>query len=359
MELLLKPNSELRDIAEKIELGKRLSKEDGLKCLKSNDLLSLGLMADSVRKRKTGEIVTFVGNYHICYSNICVNSCCYCTFRRKASDPDAFTLTLDQIRAEAIGSKKGTVPEILFMGAVHPDLSLDFFEESIKIIKREVPEIKILAFSPIEIDYFAKQEKISVSEVLRSLKTAGLSAITGGGAEIFSPRVRKELDCPDKISGDKWLEIMEAAHLEGIASNASMLYGFTETNEEIIDHLIALRDLQDKTKGFTHFLPFAFAWRDYPVPTGYDDLKMLAVSRLMLDNFDHIRSYWCHLGLKLAQVSLAFGADDLNGLRQKGRIIHSSGAVESQFIERSRMIEIIKRAGRIPKERDILFNLID
>lgn len=359
MELLLKLDSELKNIAEKIESGERLSREDGLMCLKSNDLLSLGLMADSVRKRKTGDVVTFVGNYHICYSNVCVNSCGYCTFRRKADDSDAFTLTLDEIRAEAVKSKEGTVPEILFMGAIHPELSLEFFEEAIKIIKSEVPEIKILAFSPIEIDYFARQENISVNEVLRCLKTAGLSAITGGGAEIFSQRVRKELDCPNKISGSQWLEIMEAAHLEGIASNASMLYGFTETDEERIDHLIALRDLQDKTKGFTHFLPFAYAWQNYPMPTGCDDLKMLAVSRLMLDNFDHIRSYWCHLGLKLAQVSLAFGADDLNGLKQKGRIIHSSGAVESQFVERSRMIEIIKRAGRIPRERDILFNLID
>ncbi|MBI4744838.1 MAG: CofH family radical SAM protein [Actinobacteria bacterium] len=350
---------ELKDIAEKIESGERLSKEDGLKCLKSNDLLSLGLMADSVRKRKTGDIVTFVGNHHICYSNICINSCDYCSFGRKTDDPDAFTLTLDQIRAEAIESKKGTVPEILFMGSIHPDFFLEFFKEAIKIIKSEVPEIKILAFSPVEIDHFAKQEKVSVNEILRCLKTTGLSAITGGGAEIFSQRVRKELGCENKISGDRWLEIMEAAHLEGIASNASMLYGFIETDEERIDHLIALRGLQDKTKGFTHFLPFAFAWRNLPSPAGYDDLKMLAASRLMLDNFNHIRSYWCHLGLELAQVSLLFGADDLNGLKQKGRIIHSSGAVESQFVKRERMIDVIKRARRIPRERDVLFNLID
>jgi aminodeoxyfutalosine synthase len=356
--MLIPESSSLADIAVKVEQGERLSKEDGLRLLNSTDILEVGRLADYVRRKKAGDVATFVGNYHICFSNICINSCKYCVFRRNEKDPDAFTMSLDEIEAEAQKSKEGYIPEILFLGGLHPSLTLDFFEKALNRIRKTVPDIHILGFSPVEIDYFARQEGVSCGEVLERLKKAGLTAITGGGAEIFSPRVREKLACPQKIGGERWLEIMETAHSREIYSNASMLYGFVENFEERIDHLIQIRDLQDKTNGFTHFLPFAFSWPDHPSTTGYDDIKMLSVSRLMLDNFTHIRAYWAHLGLKVAQTALSFGADDLNGITQKGRIIHSSGAVSRKKSSAEAMVKIIRDAGRIPAERDVLFNII-
>jgi len=350
-----KPLTALRG---KILSGERLNKEDGIALFESRRLSEIGALADRVRQEKVGDVVTFVGNYHICFSNICVNDCKYCTFRRTREDADAFVLTLDEIEQEALESKKGSIPEILFLGGIDSELPFDFLVEALERIKRQVPDIHVLAFSPVEIDYFAKTTQLSLRDILQQLKNSGLTAITGGGAEIFSLRVREKLGCSQKISGERWLEIMETAHSLGVQSNASMLYGFEETLEERIEHLIKLRDLQDKTHGFTHFLPFAFSWKDYPETTGFDDLLMLAVSRLMLDNFDHIRTYWAHLGLKVAQISLSFGADDLNGIRQKGRIVHSSGGTTSKSSSAEEMIRLVKDAGRIPAERDVVFNII-
>lgn len=356
--MLIPKSSPLADITIKVEQAERLTNQDGLRLLNSPNLLEIGRLADYLRQKKAGDTATFVANYHITYTNICVNCCRYCVFRRNKDDPDAFTLTLDKIEAEAEKSKAGSIPEILFSGGLHPSLSLEFFEEALIRIKNRVPDIHILAFSPVEIDYFARRESLSPEEVLKRLKKAGLTAITGGGAEIFSPRVREKLGCPQKISGSRWLEIMEIAHSLGICSNACILYGYIETPEERINHLIQIRHLQDKTQGFTHFLPFAFSWPNHPPTTGYDDLKMLAISRLMLNNFIHIRAYWAHLGLKVAQTALSFGADDLDGLTQKGRIIHSSGAVAPQRSSPETMVKLIKDAGRIPAERDVLFNII-
>lgn len=348
----------LEELDAKITAGERVSADEAQKLFSSNDILGLGYLADKLRRERAGEVVTFVGNYHICYSNICINNCKYCIFRRKPGDADAFTLSLEEIENLAEESKKNDVPEILILGGIHPKLNLQFFVEALTRIKRRVPEIKILGFSPIEIDHFARQEDISIDEVFKQLQPAGLLAITGGGAEIFSPRIRKQLGCARKINGERWLEVMEVAHKHGVYSNASMLYGAGETYAERIEHLQAIRDLQDKTGKFTHFLPFAFSCEGYPKTTGYDDIKMIAISRIFLDNFTHIRAYWSHMGLAGAQLALSFGADDLNGLKQKGRIIHSSGGGTPKLVERDVMIDVIRDAGRIPAERDILFNVI-
>ncbi len=351
-------DSFLEILAAKVVAGERVSVDEALKLFLSKDILGLGYLANELRKQKVGDVVTFVGNYHICYSNICINNCKYCIFSRKPGDADAFSLSLAEIEALAEESKQNEVPEILILGGIHPELRFQFFIEALARIKMRVPEIKILGFSPIEIDHFSRQENISIDEVFDILQPAGLSAITGGGAEIFSPRIRADLGCADKLGGEQWLRVMEAAHRHDVYSNASMLYGAGETYGERIQHLQAIRELQDKTGKFTHFLPFAFSQADYPQTTGYDDLKMIAISRIFLDNFTHIRAYWSHLGLPGAQLALAFGADDLNGLKQKGRIIHSSGGGLPKAVERSVMIAVIKDAGRIPAERDILFNII-
>ncbi len=358
MDNTLNYKNSLKELIRKIDAGERISEDDAAMLFSCNDLLLLGALADKLRDGRVGDVVTFVGNYHICYSNICKNNCRYCIFKRDPQDADAFTLTLDEIEELAAESKKNEVPEILILGGIHPGLSLDFFIDALHRIKKRVVDVNILGFSPVEIDYFSKTENISVDEVLLQLKQAGICAITGGGAEIFAPRIRKILGCEDKISGDRWLDIMRQAHLLGIYSNASMLYGAGETYTERVEHLAQIRRLQDETGSFTHFLPFAFTQKGYPAATGYDDIKMIAISRIFLDNFKHIRAYWSHLGLAGAQIALSFGADDLNGLKQKGRIIHSSGGGSPKLVQRQRMIDIIKDAGRIPAERDILFNII-
>lgn len=351
-------DSALARAEEKLSSEGRISPQNALELFRTKDLIGLGYLADRFRKKKAGDIVTFVGNYHICFTNVCVNHCRHCLHRRDSSDSDAFILSMEQIEAAAEESKAHNVPEILFFGAIHPELRFSFFVNAIEGIRRRIPEIKILAFSPIEIDHFAHQESATPREILRILKRAGLSAITGGGAEIFSDRIRQALGSDQKIGGRTWLEIMACAHEEGVRSNASMLYGAGETDEERIEHLSAVREVQDRTGGFTHFLPFAFSSSEYRSATGWDDFKVLAISRLFLDNFIHIRAYWSHLGLAGAQLALAFGADDLNGLKQKGRIIHSSGGSAGKSVSRDEMIHIIKDAGRIPAERDILFNLV-
>ncbi len=351
-------DKKLTDIWHKLECNESLNREDGRAILESRDLLGVGYMADRVRARRAGEVVTFVGNFHVCYTNICQHNCRYCIFRKNPGDPGAFTLNLEQIKTLAQECRKDKFPEILLMGGINPQLSFDFFVEVLRQVKREIPEIHILGFSPVEIDHFARETGLPLEGVAKILKESGLTAITGGGAEIFSPRIRKQLGCEGKISGERWLEIMETAHRHGISSNACILYGAGETPDERLEHLEKIRAVQGRTGGFTHILPFAFSAPDYPATTGYDDLKMIALCRLYLDNFTHVRAYWSHLGLKGAQMALVFGADDLNGLKQKGRIIHSSGGQPGSATSQETMIAVIEDAGRIPAQRDILFNII-
>ena len=357
--------SELLDIVEKVEKGQRLNAEDGVRLVKSNELLVIGYMADLVRRRKNGDYAYFIVNRHINHTNICANLCKLCAFGRKAEDGGAYTMSLDEVETKAIECKDQRISELHIVGGLNPDLKLNYFEEMLRRVRRALPDVIIQAFTAVEIDYFAETENISVEEVLRRLQNAGLDSLPGGGAEIFSPRVRDKI-CEKKISGDRWLEVHESAHRLGMRTNATMLYGHIETPAERIDHLVRLRELQDRTGGFLAFIPLAFhpqntALEDMGLngTTGYDDLKILAVARLMLDNFDHIKAFWIMIGPKLAQVSLAFGADDIDGTVVEEKITHAAGADTEQSLTKQQLVKMIKAAGRIPAERDTLYRILE
>lgn len=357
-------NSELSDIAERVERGERLSFEDGVRLLESHDLLALGRMADQARRRKNGERVYYIVNRHINHTNICVNRCKFCAFGRDAGDPGAYSMTLDEIEKKALDCQGRGITEIHVVGGLNDNLQLDYYLEMLRRVRRALPEAVIQSFTAVEIDFLAKTNHMTLGDVLAALRDAGLDSLPGGGAEVFAPRVR-ELICPKKISGERWLEVHEAAHGLGMRTNATMLYGHVETMEERIDHFVRLRELQDRTGGFLTFIPLAFHPRHTMLEqpgksgtTGFDDLKMLAVARLMLDNFDHVKAFWIMIGPKLAQVSLSFGVDDLDGTVEEEKIVHDAGAETDQRLARSEIIRMIKAAGRLPVERDTLYNVI-
>lgn len=358
-------NSELADLITKVTDGERLTREDGIRLMKSNDLLAIGYMADLVRCRKNGDYTYFNVNRHINHTNICKTRCKLCAFGKDKEDPQAYAMTIDEVEAKALESKNDKITELHIVGGLNPEMSLEFAEQMLSRVSKALPGIHIKAFTAVEIDHFAETSGLSVKEVFQRLMDAGLGSLPGGGAEIFSPRVR-QLICEKKISGDRWLEIMEIAHSLGMRTNATMLYGHVETIEERIDHLISLRELQDRTGGFQTFIPLAFHPKNTELEsmnlsrtTGYDDLKVLAVARLLLDNFDHIKVYWVQIGPKLAQVALAFGADDLDGTINEERITHAAGADTSQSLTKDQLIKMVKAAGRIPVERDTLYNVIE
>lgn len=358
-------DSEIADIGEKVLQGERLSREDGVRLYNTKDILALGYLADVVRRRKNGDRTYFIVNRHINHTNVCENLCKLCAFGREAGHPKAFTLSLDEIEAKALATRGERISEIHIVGGLNPDLKLDYYVEMLRRVRRALPGVVIQSFTAVEVDYLARVHNMTVEEVLAALQEAGLDSLPGGGAEVFSPRVR-ELICPKKISGERWLEVHEAAHRLGMRTNATMLYGHVETVEERVDHLIALREVQDRTGGFLTFIPLAFHPKNTGLEpmglsgtTGYDDLKALAVARLMLDNFDHIKAFWIMIGPKLAQVSLSFGVDDLDGTVVEEKIAHDAGAATGQFMSKSEIVKMIKAAGRIPVERDTLYNVVE
>lgn len=357
-------NTGLGDIAEKVEAGERISPEDGVRLLASNDLLAVGRMADTIRRRKHGDRVYFILNRHINHTNVCVNRCKFCAFGRDEGDPGAYTLSLDEVEEKALEFRGRGIAEIHIVGGLNEKLGIDYYKEMLRRVRRALPGVFIQSFTAVEIDYLARSHAMSVDQVLAELKEAGLDSLPGGGAEVFSPRVR-ELVCPKKISGERWLEVHGAAHRAGMRTNATILYGHVETLEERVDHLVRLRDLQDRTGGFLTFIPLAFHPRNTGLErpetrgtTGYDDLKMLAVSRIMLDNFDHVKAFWIMVGPKIAQVSLSFGVNDLDGTVEEERIVHDAGAETGQRLPREEMVRMIRAAGRVPVERDTLYNVI-
>ncbi|WP_027717759.1 aminofutalosine synthase MqnE [Desulfovirgula thermocuniculi] len=357
-------SSELKDIAAKVYAGERLGFADGVRLFQSRDLLTIGHLADLVRQRKNGNRAYFIVNRHINHTNICINRCPLCAFGRDAQDPGAYTLSLDEIEAKALECRGKGVTEIHIVGGLNSSLGLDYFLEMLRRVRRALPGVVIQAFTAVEVDYLARTSGLSVEETLRLLMEAGLDSLPGGGAEIFAPRVRQVI-CPRKISGERWLEIHETAHRLGMRTNATMLYGHIETYEERVDHLLRLRDLQDRTGGFMAFIPLAFHPKNTALeamgitgPTGYEDLKVLAVARLLLDNFDHIKAFWIMIGPKLAQIALSFGVDDLDGTVVEEKIAHDAGAETEQYMPREKLVKMIREAGRIPVERDTLYNVI-
>lgn len=354
--------SGLGDILDKVRAGERLSPEDAVRLYKSPDILAVGYLADIVRERLNGKRVFFIYNQHINYSNICVNLCKFCAFGKDKSSPQAYEMTVADVVAKVRERLAEPITEIHMVGGIHPDLPYGYYLELLRGIKSVRPEVHIQAFTCVEIAHLAELAGKSVAETLAELKEAGLGSIPGGGAEVFSTRIRS-LTCDKKLPGEQWLDVAKTAHRLGLHTNATMLYGHIETIEERVEHLDMLRAAQDETNGFLAYIPLAFHPRNTELANlsrtgGVDDLKNLAVARCFLDNFPHIKAYWVMIGPKLAQIALSFGADDVDGTVKEEIITHMAGADTEQAMSREQLLRMIREAGRVPVERDTLYNVI-
>jgi aminodeoxyfutalosine synthase len=347
----------------KVAQGERLSAADGIALFRSPELLRIGRLADGVRRRKVGDDVYFVVNRHINYTNICRNRCHFCAFSRSDGEPGAYRLTVEEVLAKARESIGQGATEIHIVGGEHPTLPYADVRAMISGLREMAPSVHIKAFTASEIVHFAESEGVQPEQILRDLRSAGLDSLPGGGAEIFAPDVRKQV-CPAKISGDRWLGVHAIAHGLGLRTNATMLYGHIERYEDRVDHLLRLRAAQDETGGFQAFIALAFQpaagtpLGHLPGTTGVDDLKTMAVARLLLDNFDHIKTYWVMTGLKLAQTALFFGANDMDGTVVEEVISLMSGAGHGQALSKSELVRVIRDAGWVPVERDGLYRTV-
>mgnify|MGYP005841343845 CR=1 FL=1 len=349
----------LGEIAAKVRGGERLSAEDGVCLYRSPELLLIGYLANLVRERKNGDRAYFIYNQHLNYSNICTNLCKFCAFGKEKGADQAYEMSLGEIREKIRARLAEPIDEIHVVGGIHPDLPYSYYLDMLRAIKEERPGVHIQAFTCVEIAHLAELSGKSLKETLSELRAAGLDSIPGGGAEVFSPRIR-ELTCEKKLSGEGWLEVARTAHALGLRSNATMLYGHIETPEERVEHLLMLRRAQDQSGGFLTFIPLAFHPGNTQLSqlsrtTGVDDLKNIAVARLMLDNFDHIKAYWVMIGPKLAQVALSFGADDLDGTVTEELITKMAGGEAEQAMADRELIRLIREAGRVPVRRDTLY----
>jgi len=354
---------DLKIIAEKIAADERLTRQDGLALLHCRDILELGAYAHREKQKRTSSHVFFNINCHINLTNICTSRCSFCAFSCDRDDPHAYTLTPDEAVSRVRAAQPLGVSEIHMVSGLHPDLPFSYYLDMVKTLKNEFPAVHIKAFTPVEIQYFSEISNSSIHDVLAVLKDAGLGSLPGGGAEVLSTRVRQQL-CPRKATKEQWLAIMKAAHGMGLKSNATLLYGHIETREEIIDHLLSIRNLQDETGGFQTFIPLPFHPRNtmidsFSKPTAFQQLRMYAVSRLFLDNVPHIKSYWIMTGLKIAQLSLFFGSDDIDGTVIEEKITHAAGADTAAGLAREDLIALIKQAGNVPVQRDTLYNTIE
>jgi aminodeoxyfutalosine synthase len=352
----------LRPIAEKVLAGKRLAAEDALDLYRSGDVLAVGWLANHVREKLNGNIAFFNVNRHINPTNVCVAACRLCAFGRKKDTPGAYTMALEEAFEAAASGYSEAVTEFHIVGGLHPDLPFQYFLDLIRGLKDRFPQVHLKAFTMVELSFFAKRYKLSIPEVIRQLKDCGLDSCPGGGAEIFADRVR-HIICDHKIDGDEWLEIAREVHKAGLRSNATMLYGHVENDEDRVDHLMKLRALQDETGGFQTFIPLAFhpdntPLQHLPKTSGFADVKNIAVARLVLDNFQHIKAYWQMLTPKIAQIALRFGADDLDGTVIEEKIYHDAGATTPQGMTRRELERLIREAGREPVERDTLYRSV-
>jgi aminodeoxyfutalosine synthase len=351
-------DSRLSPLWDKVRAGQRLSREDGLLLFETEDLHGLGRMADFAKSRLHGEQVSFVLNRYVNPTNVCVLSCSFCDFARKKGEEGAFENSIEDV-LEMI--KPGT-REAHIVGGHHPDWPFEYYERLIAAIHAARPETQIKAFTAAEIDYLWRRWKIEPREALARLKKAGLHSMPGGGAEIFSPRLQKALHYTGKANADRWLEIHGIAHSLGIKTNATMLYGHIETMAERVEHLLRLRAQQDVSGGFLTFIPLAYQIgntklvpRQTP-PT--DDLRTIAASRLLLDNFPHIEAYWVMIGEETASVALHFGASDVNGTLEDEKIAHMAQAASPPGLAREQVLRMIHDAGKVAVERDALYNVV-
>jgi aminodeoxyfutalosine synthase len=357
-------SKEYEDLEKKIQRGERLTRDDGVRLFKCPDIAWIGAMADKVRRKKCGDIVYYNVNCHVNLTNICQSRCKFCAFGRDADQPGAYAMSKsDALELVREASRDPNLAGLHIVSGLHPDWSFEDYLGILRALHEEFPKLYIKGFTGVEITHFAKISGLSVYDVLVKLKAAGLEAIAGGGAEILSDRVRLAL-CPKKATAAEWLDVARTAHCLGIKSNASMLYGHIETIEERVDHLLKLRSLQDETHGFQTFICFPFLPKNTELEDEieqtslWDDLRTMAISRIMLDNFDNIKAYWVMLTLPVAQLALGFGANDIDGTVHKETIIHAAGAKSPSMLTEEHIIKTIREAGRIPAACDCNFNIL-
>jgi aminodeoxyfutalosine synthase len=349
----------LDDIHRAIHRGRRLSRDDGLTLMASRDINAMGQLALEVKRRKSGQDVFFNVNCHINLTNVCHSRCGFCAFSCDPGDPGAYCMRADEVVDRVRRAFTAGITEVHMVSGLHPERPLSYYVDVVRAIRQAFPRLHIKAFTAVEVQYFADLSGRSVPEVLGQLIAAGLNSLPGGGAEVLSDRVRQRL-CPRKATADQWLEVMRQAHRLGLRSNATLLYGHIETPEEIIDHLLRIRALQDETGGFQTFIPLPFhpgntALPDAVRPTAVEMLRMFSVARLMLDNIDHIKAYWIMTGLKVAQLALFFGADDVDGTVMEEKITHAAGAQTAAGVDRDELAALIHGAGAVAVERDSLY----
>lgn len=352
-------DAQLRPIAEKVLAGQRLNAHDALALYRSPDILAVGWLANHVRERMHGDRTYFNVNRHINPTNVCVAACRLCAFGRKKDSPGAYTMALEEAWQTAASGYSEAVTEFHIVGGLHPDLPFQYFLDLIAGLKERFPSVHLKAFTMVEVAYLAKRARLSIRETLAQLKAAGVDSLPGGGAEIFADRIR-HIICDHKIDGDQWLETARTAHQIGLRSNATMLYGHVENDDDRVDHLLKLRALQDDTGGFQTYIPLAFhpantPLEHLPTTTGMLDIRQIAVGRLVLDNFPHIKAYWQMMTPRIAQISLRFGADDIDGTVIEEKIYHDAGATTPQGMRREELVRLIREAGREPVERDTLY----
>ncbi len=355
--------AELRKIRDKVEAGQRLTFEDGMTLEASNDIFTIGELANIVRERYNGNFGYYNVNTHINPTNVCVYKCDFCAFRADLDDKRAYTMDRDQIIERAKQAHDRGATELHIVGGLHHKLPFQYYVDVVKWVKEAAPEIHVKAYTGVEVEWFVKIDRKPIRDILQALIDAGLGSLPGGGAEIFHPEVREQI-CGAKANTETWLEVHRTAHQLGLKSNATMLYGHIEKAQHRIDHLMRLRELQDETGGFQTFIPLAFhpdhsRMDEIPKPSGVMDLKTMAISRLMLDNFPHIKAYWVMLGIKIAQVALKFGADDLDGTVVHETIYHAAGAETPQEISVKEIRRLIAETGREPVERDTLYHKVE
>lgn len=352
-------DARLNPILEKVRAGERLTFDDAVALYRTPDLLAVGYMANLVRERLHGDRTYFNVNRHINPTDVCVASCRLCAFGKRIHDPKAYTMSLEEVWRRAGEGWSEAVTEFHIVGGLHPQLTLDWYCEMLRGLKERFPGVHLKALTMVEVGYLARRAGVPVDEALVRLRDAGVDSLPGGGAEIFAERVRRII-CDHKIDGDEWLRIARAAHRAGLRSNCTMLYGHIESDEDRADHLLRLRELQDETGGFVAFIPLAFhpdntALEHLPRTTGFQDLKNIAISRLVLDNIPHIKAYWVMMTPRMAQIALRFGADDIDGTVTEEKIYHDAGATTAQSLRRGELLELIRNAGREPVERDTLY----
>ncbi len=354
----------LDEIEAKVRAGERLDAEDGMELFMTRDLLRVGQLANIVRERLHGDRTFFNVNMRFEATNVCEASCRFCAFQKlEEGMPGAQTTSHERAWAELRDFPDAKLTELHMVNGLNPNLSFEWFEELLRGWKRVRPEVHLKCFTAVEIHYFAEKFKMSYREVLERLRAAGLDSMPGGGAEILHPDIRRRI-AQGKCSGDEYLEVHRVAHGLGIRTNTTMLYGHIETFEHRVDHLLQLRALQDETSGFQCFIPLAFhnennGLERLPEPTAFDDLKTLAVSRLLLDNIPHIKAYWVSMGLDVAQLALRFGADDIDGTIVHETIYHAAGSDVPMGMTRNDLVRLIREAGRIPVERDTLYGVVE